>query len=120
MVRTIFNDGRYLLRCGGLLIGGLSLGLGAFHLAIARSQEPPAAWQTEVRKDADAHNFDAALRVIDQQLAKYPNDVDIRNWHARVLSWAGRLSESEKEFVEILKVAGNDPDNWMGLAFVHL
>jgi tetratricopeptide (TPR) repeat protein len=120
MVRTIFNDRKDLMRRGRLFLWSLSLGFGVFHASVARGQELPAAWQTEVRKDADAHDFDAALRVIDQQLAKYPHDVDIRAWHARVLSWAGRLSESEKEFVEIVKVAGNDPDNWMGLALVHV
>jgi tetratricopeptide (TPR) repeat protein len=121
MVSTIFNRQEYWLYIGRLLTGCLFLSCGVCrNSSVATAQEPPAVWQMEVRKLVEAHDFDGALRVIDQQLTKYPNDMDIRAWHARVLSWAGRLSESEEEFVEITKIAANDPDNWMGLALVHL
>ena len=45
---------------------------------------------------------------------------DIRAWRARVLTWAGRLTEAEHEYNEVLKVERNDPDNWMGLATVYM
>jgi hypothetical protein len=44
----------------------------------------------------------------------------VRAWRARVLTWSGRLAEAELEYLQIVKVARNDPDNWMGLASVYL
>jgi tetratricopeptide (TPR) repeat protein len=46
--------------------------------------------------------------------------MDVRAWRARVLTWSGQLAEAEKEYLEILKFARSDPDNWMGLASVYL
>ena len=60
------------------------------------------------------------MRVVDQETARAPQDMDVRAWRARVLAWSGRLAEAEKEYVEILKVSRTDPDNWMGLAGVYL
>ena len=47
-------------------------------------------------------------------------DMDVRAWRARVLTWSGQLAEAEKEYLEILKFTRNDPDNWMGLASVYV
>jgi tetratricopeptide (TPR) repeat protein len=86
----------------------------------ARGQQPDEAWQAQVRKDADAHDWVDALRIIDQEIARSPEDMDIRAWRARVLTWADRLTEAEHEYNEVLKVERNDPDNWMGLATVYM
>src|SRR6266699_4671838 len=59
------------------------------------------------------------MRIVDREVARSPQDMDVRAWRARVLSWSGRVTEAEKEYVEILKVSRNDPDNWMGLASVY-
>jgi len=85
-----------------------------------RSQEQRPDWQAEVRKCAEAQDWDSALRVIDRESALAPQDMDVRAWRARVLSWSGRLTEAEKEYLEILEVSRNDPDNWMGLGGVYL
>ena len=77
-------------------------------------------WQVQVRQYADSQNWVDALRVVDQQIARSPNDMDIRAWRARVLTWAGRLVEAEHEYDRVLKVERDDPDNWMGLATVYL
>jgi tetratricopeptide (TPR) repeat protein len=45
--------------------------------------------------------------------------MDVRAWRARLLTWSGRIAEAEKEYLEILKVSRNDPDNWMGLSSVY-
>lgn len=37
-----------------------------------------------------------------------------------MLAWSGKLAQAGKEYLEILKVARTDPDNWMGLASVYL
>jgi tetratricopeptide (TPR) repeat protein len=85
-----------------------------------RSQEQHPEWQAEATKQAQAQNWDSALRIVDREIARAPQDMDVRAWRARVLSWSGRLAEAESEYLEILKVSRNDPDNWMGLASVHL
>ncbi len=77
-------------------------------------------WQREAQEKADAQDWDGALRAIDGQLAQYPNDMDVRAFRARVLTWAGRLVDAEKEYGEITKNGSSDPDVWMGLAELHL
>lgn len=84
----------------------------------AQSQAPD--WQAQVRKYADAKDWDSAMRLVEEQIARTPQDMDVRAWRARVLAWAGKLPEAEKEYLEILKVSRTDPDNWMGLASVYL
>ena len=59
------------------------------------------------------------MRIVDREAAAAPQDMDVRAWRARVLSWSGHLPEAEKEYLEILKLARNDPDDWMGLAGVY-
>jgi tetratricopeptide (TPR) repeat protein len=78
------------------------------------------AWQAEVQKDVEAHDWAAALRIIDAEIARYPQDMDIRARRARVLQWAGRTQEAEQEFNEVLKKAPDDPDNWLGLGTVYV
>jgi tetratricopeptide (TPR) repeat protein len=85
-----------------------------------RAQQPSPEWQTEVRKYAEAKDWTNAMRVVEQELARAPQDVDVRAWRARVLTWSGRLGEAELEYLQIVKVSRNDPDNWMGLASVYL
>jgi hypothetical protein len=87
---------------------------------LVRAQQPDQEWQTQVRKNAERHLWDSALRIIDREIALHPDDLDIHAWRARVLTWAARLPEAEQEFNEILKRNDRDPDNWMGLAAVYL
>ncbi len=85
-----------------------------------RAQDSSADWQAEVRKEVAAHHWDTALHTIDLQIAQNPQDMDIRAWHARVLAWAGRLPEAEKELDAIVQAAPDDPDNWMTLGDVYM
>lgn len=96
----------------------LTVALLAVPLVYAQDQAPE--WQAQVRKYAEAKDWDSALRLVDQQIARTPQDMDVRAWRARVFTWAGHLAEAEKEYREILKVTRTDPDNWMGLASVYL
>lgn len=84
------------------------------------AQQPSQEWQAEVRKCAAAKDWANAIRVVEQELARNPQDIDVRAWRARVLTWSGQLAEAELEYVRIVKVARNDPDIWMGLASVYL
>ena len=60
------------------------------------------------------------MRIVERELARAPQDMDVRAWRARVLNWSGHPAEAEKEYLEILKVSQNDADNWMGLASAYL
>ena len=82
-------------------------------------QDNAPEWQAQVRKYSEGKDWDSAMRIVDREVARAPQDMDVRAWRARVLSWSGHLSEAEKEYLEILEFARNDPDDWMGLAGVY-
>lgn len=86
--------------------------------ASENSQTPN--WQAQVRNYAQAGDWQSAMRLVDEEVARTPQDMDVRAWRARVLAWSGRLAEAEQEYVDILKVTRTDPDNWMGLSSVYL
>jgi tetratricopeptide (TPR) repeat protein len=110
-ISTFRANHRFLamIVCGSLFFG-----------APTRAQQAEEPWQVEVRKYSGARDYDDALRIVDQRIAISPGDMDIRAWRAQVLTWAGRLTEAEHEFNEILKVEKSDPDIWMGLATVYM
>jgi len=83
-------------------------------------QDHTPDWQAQVRKYAEAQDWKSALRIVNQEIARAPQDPDVRAWYARVMAWSGQLAEAEKEYLEILKLSRTDPDNWMGLASVYL
>lgn len=60
------------------------------------------------------------MRIVDREVARSPQDMDVRAWRARVLTWSGHLAEAEKEYLELLNISRTDPDNWFGLASVYL
>jgi tetratricopeptide (TPR) repeat protein len=95
-------------------------GLALLCLSARAQKQPEEAWQAQVRKYSDAHDWTNALRIVDEQIASSPQDMDILAWRARVLTWAGRLAEAERDFNTVLKVERNDPDNWMGLANLYV
>src|SRR5256714_11232955 len=105
-------------------VGGLALVLLSASALVcvpaSRAENQPSDWQSQVRKYAEAKDWDSAMRVVEQQIARAPQDMDVRAWRARVLGWSGRLPEAEKEYLEILRVSRTDADNWMGLASVYL
>jgi tetratricopeptide (TPR) repeat protein len=86
----------------------------------ALAQDHAPDWQAQVRKYAEAQDWNSALRIIDQEHTRAPQDIEVRVWRARVMTWSGQLAEAEKEYLEILKVSRTDPDEWMGLASVYL
>src|ERR1700731_313440 len=98
----------------GLLFGSL---LGA---SAVWGQSATPDWQLQIRRYSEKQDWVSALRLVDQEISRAPQDMDVRAWRARVLAWAGHLAEAEKEYLEILKVSRSDPDNWMGLANVYL
>ena len=77
-------------------------------------------WQKQIRRYAEQQDWGSALHVVDQQISQTPNDMDVRAWRARILTWSGHLAEAEQEYLKILSVSRNDPDNWLGLANIYL
>jgi tetratricopeptide (TPR) repeat protein len=88
--------------------------------SLARAQEQNPEWQAQVRKYAEAQDWPSAMKIVDREVARTPQDMDVKAWRARVLAWWGHLAEAEKEYLEILNVSRKDPDNWGGLAGVYL
>lgn len=60
------------------------------------------------------------MRIVDREIARAPGDMDVRAWRARVLEWSGNLAQAEKEYLQVVQVSKNDPDNWLGLGEVYL
>ena len=104
--------------CGLWLVALIAIALTCVSALHAQNQAPD--WQAQVRKYAATKDWDSAMRIVEQEIARAPQNMDVRAWRARVLAWAGRLPEAEKEYLEILRVSRTDPDNWMGLASVYL
>lgn len=86
---------------------------------VASGQTLMPTWQEEVRSCAEAHDWIAAMRIVDHEIARAPQDMDVRAWRARILTWSGRLAEAEVEYQGILAAAPNDPDHWLSLASVY-
>lgn len=102
------------------LVFALGVFAGLFGFAPkVRSQRAPADWQNKVRKLAEAQDWARALQMVEEEQSRHPGDIEIREWRARVLTWSGRTSEAEREWKEIVRVAPQDPDNWLGLASVY-
>ena len=96
----------------------IATALACVPVSYPQSQAPD--WQTQVRKYAEAKDWNSAMRLVEGQIARAPQDMDVRTWRACVLAWSGKIPEAEKEYLEILKVSRTDADNWMGLASVYL
>lgn len=100
---------------GGSMIIALLLAASA---AVGRSQV--LTWQAQLQTYAERKDWDSAMQLVEQEIARAPQDMDVRAWRARVLAWSGKLSEAEKEYLAILRISPADPDDWMGIADVYL
>jgi tetratricopeptide (TPR) repeat protein len=85
----------------------------------AGAQASPADWHGRVRELCEKSDWTSALRIVEQEIAHAPSDVDVRAWRARVLAWSGNLSAAELEYQTILSISARDPDIWLGLAGVY-
>jgi tetratricopeptide (TPR) repeat protein len=95
-----------------------SVALFLFVSSVAAQQERPA-WQVQVRKYCEASDWPSAMRVLEQEIARAPADLDLKSWRARVLAWSGDLAHAQEQYLAILKVSQGDPDDWAGLASVY-
>jgi len=79
-----------------------------------------ADWQQRVREKAQARQLDAALLVIEQRLAEFPDDLEARGWRGRVLARQGRWAEAERDYRYVLDRSPNDTEILIGLSDVLL
>jgi hypothetical protein len=70
------------------------MGLLTFSSCLNAQQRSPE-WQTQVRKYAEVQDWTSAMHLVEQELARAPQDVDVRVWRARVLTWSGHIAEAE-------------------------
>src|SRR5260370_39157768 len=82
----------------------------------ALGQDPPPEWQMQVRKFAELKDWDSAMRIVEREVARAPQDVEAKTWRAGILLWSGRIVESEREFCLLVRAARQDPDLRLGLA----
>ena len=88
-------------------------------VSLAQGQQLAPRWREEVQRRTEARDWAAAMQIVDRELARAPQHMELRAWHARILTWSGALPEAEQEYGQILATASNDPDNWAGLANVY-
>ena len=103
---------------GALMISRVSIGICLLCIA-AWGQQLVSSWQEDVRRYAQAKDWDAAMAIVNREIDRAPQDMDVRAWRARVLIWSGKLAEAEVEYHILLAATPNDPDNWLGLAAVY-
>ena len=103
---------------GALMIGRVSVSIYLLCIA-AWGQQLASSWQQDVREYAEAKDWSAAMAIVDREIDRAPQDMDVRAWRARVLMWSGNLAEAELEYHVLLAAAPHDPDNWLGLATVY-
>src|ERR1700730_288893 len=103
---------------GALMIGRVSVSIYLLCIA-AWGQQLASSWQQDVREYAEAKDWSAAMAIVDREIDRAPQDMDVRAWRERVLMWSGNLAEAELEYHVLLAAAPHDPDNWLGLATVY-
>src|SRR5579862_238507 len=101
-----------------ILLGNASVGIYLLCIA-AWGQQGAVSWEEDVRRYADAKDWSAAVAIVDREIVRAPQDLDVRAWRARVMMWSGKLTEAEREYHVLLAAAPRDPDNWLGLATVY-
>jgi tetratricopeptide (TPR) repeat protein len=110
---------RHVVRCVSCPVLSLCLVVLTLLPCPAAAQEQQLDWQAQVRKYCDAGDWPSAIRVLEQEIARASGDLDLKAWRARVLAWSGNLAEAQQQYLAILKLSPNDPDDWAGLASVY-
>jgi tetratricopeptide (TPR) repeat protein len=79
-------------------------------IALPLVAQPTVDWPGEIRILVSAHQIDRAMKTTEEWINKYPDDLDARAWHARILGWQGHSDESEREYRALLDKTPDDPD----------
>lgn len=86
--------------------------------ACAWAQQPD--WQAAAKNAITAGHLPEAQQITEDRLRASPSDLDALALHARLLAWAGRWADAEREYRTVLQAAPRDSDVLTGLADVLL
>jgi tetratricopeptide (TPR) repeat protein len=81
-----------------------------FLTAVPAAGQTSDDWQQRVRIEVEGQHLDAALTIVEQRLAKAPDDLEAHSWRGRLLAWKGRWAEGEAEYRLVLRTVPNDVD----------
>ena len=101
-----------------IMTAKVMIGISILHSSLW-AQQMSLGWQDEVRKCAQRQDWNAAMAIVEEQISRNPQDMDVRAWRARVLLWSGKVTDAECEYREILAASPNDADNWIGLSTAY-
>jgi len=87
-------------------------------LSFASQLTAQANWISRVRNEVAANNLQGAADIVNARLEEDPGDLEAQTWRARILSWTGRLRESELAYRNVLGQVPNDVDVLLGLSDV--
>jgi tetratricopeptide (TPR) repeat protein len=73
-------------------------------------------WGARVRALVGNNQLQQAMSLIEEWIAAYPEDLDARGWHARVLAWTNHWDSAEAEYRDLLRSSPDDVDLLAGLA----
>ena len=86
----------------------------------AAAQNDKSVWQAKVHTLVNGGHRDAALNIVEQQLAASPNDLEAHGWRGRLLGWRGRLPEAEAEYELVLQQVPQDSEIATNLADLQM
>ncbi len=101
-----------------LLCACLGAALALVGASAAARPQSTQDWPTRIRACVREGHLQQAQRVVEEWLTAFPEDLDARAWHARLLSWTNRWKEAEQEYRELIRLSSNDVDLLAGLADV--
>jgi len=58
--------------------------------SFACGQELPSHWKEEVQRRTEARDWATAMQIVDRELARRAQDMELRTWHARILTGQAR------------------------------
>jgi len=79
-------------------------------ITLPLNAQPAVDWPGEIRILVSAHQLDRAMKTTEEWISRYPDDLDAKAWHARILGWQGHSRESEGEYRALLEKTPDDPD----------
>lgn len=102
--------------CGGTRAFAGRLVLLALTVCLPLPAQPPADWPVRIKSLVDHGHPDQAMAVAEEWMRAYPQDLDARAWHARLLAWSHHWPEAEAEYKSLVELSPEDSDLLMDLA----
>src|SRR5437879_9470336 len=105
---------RYEIGCGR--VRALACGLVLLFVPVTLFAQPSADWPARIKTLADSGRLDQAMAVTEEWMRAYPQDLDAKGWHARLLAWSHHWPEAETEYRALLDRSPENSDLLLDLA----